>query len=628
MKSPLSSRWRCYVLGAVLATLVALWGWNAEWRWGVMLDNVAHDVGFDLRAPLTPKQVAEELPRSNRIVIIRLPHAVPRPVLGKLIENLRQAKVVALDLLLVDRASEIKPYESGWYTSEIARWKIEDHALAGAIGRTRHVVTGAWPELETDKQIHWTPPAALFERSARATTHFEVVPDIQDGLTRRLRLWEDAARFAPPSSQQNAPGTKFSKTPKKAAPQFIPALSLQVAALALGKTPEQLVPPEKRDLWIDFLGPRTVLERQNQNVEYQDALDMPEESFKDALVFVGETSFQSKDVLTTPCGDMPGMYIHAQAVATLLDERGVPTELPWWGVAGMALGASLLLVVPLLHRTRTLLFCALVAANEIIVLALCVAFLWATWRIVAPLSVPLVAVFLTYNGIALVEYEWTRNLLGRVVGHTLLGRLLDIRADPQLGGKEEVATALFCDLRGYSEMARRFEPQQLISFLNAYTGNVVRVVEEFKGRPIDFFGDGVFVLFEGEGHVRNAIAAAMALSKMYGDDNAEGLHAGVALNTGPMVIGFVGHANHLKPGAVGEVVNLAARVQTLSDECHHTVLITRQTLEAWQGEPLEESNPLPVCAISCGSWPIKGYSEELEVFGLETIGTVTLQKIS
>ena len=628
-----SSRWRHYVLGAVCATLLSLLAWHIEWRWGAMLDNAAHDAGFRLRSPLSRHQVAEELPRSRDIVIIDLPHEIPRPLLARLVNHLSQARVVALDLMLVDRASQLSSDERPLFTDEMARWKAEDRALAGAMKKADNVVIGAWSEAAPDGTLQWVRPSPLFERSAHASTHLSVLPDAQDGIIRRLRLWENDQSASSSSPDNNTPTslmlhtTNTSRSSSKAQPQVqakptaraIPALCLQIAALALGKTPAQIAPPpNERDLWINYLGPGSVMKDQSKYAVFERALNwLSPEDFKDKLVFVGETSFRSKDVFPTPCGDMPGLFLHAQATATLLDARGTPTELPLWGVALMTLLAALLLVAPLLRCNFTI--CALVAVGEVGGLTWCVAFLWANWNIVAPLSVPAFAVFLTYNGVALFEYLRARRTLGNVVGRTMLARLLEAPADPALGGKEEVATAFFCDLRGFSAWAQTRPPQQLIADLNAYTATVVQAVEAFGGRPIDFFGDGVFVLFEGPHHARRGVEAALAVSEALDDGVQTGLRAGVALHTGEMVIGLVGHAHHFKPGAVGEAVNIASRVQSLSEDCGFAVLMTRQTLEEWcRDEPSRESIPL-VQPVFCGARFIKGYSGTLEVFGLKPL---------
>lgn len=599
---PLSSRWRHSVLCALGATFLSLWAWTSGWRWGAVLDNAAHDAGFQLRRAHSPREVAEELPQSRDIVIVDLPHEIPRPLLAQLVGQLRKARVVALDLMLVDRASLLSSDERPLFHDEIARWKREDLLLSRAMKKANNVVIGAWPERAkaANPVIEWTRPALAFTRSAHGEAHLGVIPDAQDGLIRRARLWEGLPSGAGATNGQNA----------------LPSLSLQVAALSQRKTLAELTSKNERELWINFLGPRAVFERMSNTVVFERALNWCEpDDFKGKIVFVGETDFRSKDIFPTPIGDLPGVFLHAHATATLLDPNGAPREMSLWGVGLLTLSAALLLVVPLARWTFPV--CAGVALVEAFVLALGVALAWARGSLVVPLSAPFLAVFLTYNGVALFEYARTRRTLRRVVGRTMLGRLLEAPAEPELGGQEAVATAFFCDLRGFSGWSQTRTPQQLITALNVYTATVVSCVEEFGGRPIDFFGDGVFVLFEGKEHARRGVEAAITVARALGNGSSTGLRAGVALHSGPMVIGLVGHRDHLKPGAVGETVNIAARVQTLSDECGFTVLMTRETLEMWRrDDPVRESGARAL-PIFCGAHPLKGFQKPFEVFGLE-----------
>ncbi|RYX81538.1 adenylate/guanylate cyclase domain-containing protein [bacterium] len=606
-----SSRWRLYVLWAACATLFSLFLWNLGFRWGELVDSAAHDAGFNMRRPLAPSAVAEKLPRSSDIVIVELPREITRPLLAELVTHLSQARAVALDLMLADRASLLSEGELPIFQDKglLTRWKQEDKILADAMKKAGNVVVGSWPDLAPGgKTIGWTNSAPLFEKAARARAHLKVIADQEDGFVRRLRLWEERDKV----------------TKKTKAPPPIPAVALQMVALATGKTAQQVAAPTaERELWVNYMGPDTVFKW--QRVVFANALDLWDaKDFKGKLVFVGQTDFRSRDVSATPYGEMPGLFVHVNATATLLDQRGVPQRLSVWWVVALSLGAALLLVVPLARWT--FLICAIVTAFEIGALWLVIAMLWERWNIVAPFSVPALAVLLTYNGVALYEYARARRTLGNVVGSTMLDRLLAVGADPRLGGTEAVATAFFCDLRGFSAWSQTRTPQQLITDLNAYTTTIVRIVESHGGRPIDFFGDGVFVLFEDEGHASRGIKAAINVSETLEKERQPHLRAGVALHTGPMVIGLVGHKHHFKPGAVGDAVNIASRVQSLSDECGFAVLATRQTLEsARQDKDVTDSNYNPTF---CGARVLKGYTEEFDIFGFKPIEVEKVRKLT
>ncbi len=645
-----AARWWHFAGWALLSTLIFLGLWQSNWRWSAFFDNAALDALFVLRGPHSPKEVAEKLPQSRDILIIELRHDTPRDVLAQLLPKLKMARAVGLDLMFADRRAQLSEAEIPLYAREIARWKSEDESLSRAIKAAKNVVIGTWNErvssgaTASQNQFHWSLPVAALDKAARARAHLGVVPDVQDGLIRRVRLFETI---------ENRP---------------TPALGLALAARARGESAAQLAQkrarPSPRDggaLIINYLGPRAVWEGDRNRVVFESAFDFDPADFAGKIILIGQTDDRSKDILPTPFGDMPGLFVHANIVATLLDAGGAPQVLSPLFIGAIALGLCWILVATLTRFPVWM--CAPVALLEMGIAAGVSGWLFCHFNRIMPLSVPFGALFLTYNGVAIYEYLRARRTLGLVVGAGTAAQLLDDLQGPQRGGKTQIATAFFCDLRGYSTFSEQLSTEELTALLDRYTALVVREVHAQGGRPIDYFGDGVFVLFEakkGSNHARQAVRAALATQRalaapipaLAGQSNqktarkigsqtgantrqvslpnadeigAAGengaamkprLVAGIALHTGPMMIGFVGSDAHLKPGAVGDAVNVAARLQSLSELCGFPILLSRATLEACnQPDALEDE--APVEATFCGEFPVKGRRGTVDVFGLD-----------
>ncbi len=617
----MAPRWKHFAIWAAFCTLFCLGGQSAGWRWSSFFDASTTDSIFNMRGAHEAADVAERLPQSRHIVIVELRHDTPRDVLALLLPKLKLARAVGLDMMFADHKSQLSRDELPLYKSQIAGWKREDARLASAIRGAGNLVIGAWSEQEstdppTGARWHW--PAAPLRNGARATCHLGVVPDVQDGIIRRVHLWETI---------EGKP---------------VPALGLALAALYRGQSPQELsrlaaqqsgpLPRGEGALLINYLGPRVVWEYDTNRIVFERALEAEPEDFAGKIVLVGQTDVRSKDIFPTPFGDMPGLFIHANLVATLLDPKGPPRPLAPPLTALISLVLCLFLVATLAKFPVWI--CAPVALLEMLLAAALAGLIFTRGNAILPLSVPLGALFWTYNGIALYEYRRARGTLGRVVGIGTAAQLLDDLQNPHLGGKLEIATAFFCDLRGYSSFSETLAPEELIALLNLYTAAVVREVQAQGGRAIDFFGDGVFALFEAQtgskdasNHARRAILAALATqnaiaAQMAALQNAVALDsslsaaaqtplsAGIALHTGPMVIGLVGAENHIKPGAVGDAVNVAARLQSLSESAGFPILLSRATLEA--GENSGET----FGATFCGQFPIKGRQGLVEVFGL------------
>jgi adenylate cyclase len=154
--------------------------------------------------------------------------------------------------------------------------------------------------------------------------------------------------------------------------------------------------------------------------------------------------------------------------------------------------------------------------------------------------------------------------------------------------------------------------------MNEYTALVVATVRRYQGRPIDFAGDGVFVLFEPALAGRHFPLKAMHASlKLYKDFSrmqekwlSQGipiLDIGIGIHIGPMMIGVMGSEQFLKMGASGDVVNIAARIQGLSQQCGYSVLVTQETYAHIQQE---------IAVDYCGDIAIKGRAKSVVVYGL------------
>jgi class 3 adenylate cyclase len=639
-----------YLLLSCLVTLAAsnLHRRSLRWnRYPDYLDHAVLDRCFLIRGGYPGEDAATRIPSTKDIVIVALPRAIPRSVLAQLINKLRRARVIAVDLMLPDQTADLSPLEQPYYDRYVKDWQQELAILARTLAQQHNVVIGAWqgerraagptPGSITVRSGTGLPPLAL-RRHARALANLGVVRDGNDGFVRYVRLLEGSDHR-------------------------LPCLGLQAEAIALGISPQELarsIPvDDEGDMLIDYLGDSSFFNDLQVNYAYETVLDMEGEQldeFKNKIVFIGETDIGAKDRLLTVFGEMPGVHIHAHIAATIrnyalrnhltahlatssqrsgrsygdstdmsdrqaekTERKPLPLPLHLVGrdvINAISLVCCLLMAAPLL---RLPLWSSLVAALVLMVgmFALAV-YEFLHDQQVLLVGVPLISIILMYNGLTLYEYARARATLGKFVGREMLGRTLHLVTGLRLGGQAEVATAFFSDLRGYSSLSEFLSPEAVTTLLNEYTDALVEVVKKHRGRPIDFLGDGVFVIFEprmcGLAHARHAVQAAVeaqvvfaAMRERWLAEGAPRLEVGIAIHTGKMVIGVVGSRQLMKLGAVGDVVNVAARVQGLSRECGFDVLITGDTYACTDGA---------IDAVACGSFKVKGREQPVEVYGV------------
>jgi adenylate cyclase len=156
--------------------------------------------------------------------------------------------------------------------------------------------------------------------------------------------------------------------------------------------------------------------------------------------------------------------------------------------------------------------------------------------------------------------------------------------DPHNGSEQEIAV-LFADLRGFTSVAERKLPYDVVFLLNRYFETVGGAINRAGGIANQFTGDGVMALFGvnagAEAGCRQALAAAGdmvrsvdALSKVLGSELPAPLRIGIGIHTGSAVVGRMGYAEGQYLTAVGDTVNAAARLEQLTKEYDCALVIS------------------------------------------------------
>ncbi len=189
---------------------------------------------------------------------------------------------------------------------------------------------------------------------------------------------------------------------------------------------------------------------------------------------------------------------------------------------------------------------------------------------------------------ALRDRERILQTFGRVVEPSVRDHLLS--GTVGLGGELRTASVLFCDLRGFTAMAERMPPQEVVATLNEFFTAMTAWVRECGGFVDKFIGDAmlvVFGLFAGDGEAADRAGAAAAVRCALGmntrlhDLNAARVAAGraplalsAAIHSGEVLAGTIGAADRHEFTVIGDTVNVAARLQQLCRDEGCTLLVT------------------------------------------------------
>ena len=186
--------------------------------------------------------------------------------------------------------------------------------------------------------------------------------------------------------------------------------------------------------------------------------------------------------------------------------------------------------------------------------------------------------------VELREKERLRHAFGLHVGRRAAEEIL--ARDPGLGGREEIITVMFVDIRSFTAMSAAANPRRIVEVLNKFLHAMVQVVEERHGGMINkFLGDGFLALFGVGGNSmahadaavnagRDMLDSLIRLNSELALDGEAALAIGIGIHTGPAIVGSIGSPNRLEYTAIGSTVNFASRVESLTKELGEQILLT------------------------------------------------------
>ena len=225
----------------------------------------------------------------------------------------------------------------------------------------------------------------------------------------------------------------------------------------------------------------------------------------------------------------------------------------------------------------------------------------------------------------LTELFRVNSAFSRYTSRQIAEYVLSSEEGERQGGKSRDVTILMSDLRGFTAISASLDAMQLVRLLNHYFEKMVEIIDQFGGSVIEFLGDGIFVVFGAPAddplHPSHAVHCAVGMQNAMAEVNAwnreEGLpelEMGIGVHTGQSVVGNIGSTQKMKYGCIGETVNLAGRIESLT--IGGQVLISASVRDRI-GEPLEirsEQTFMP-----------KGSRSEITALEVTAIGSTALK---
>jgi len=318
---------------------------------------------------------------------------------------------------------------------------------------------------------------------------------------------------------------------------------------------------------------------------------------------------------------VPGMLVHAQALRSLM-HGGLIHEAPWWLTALLPVLAALLWWFG--QRPPI--------AVGIAVAGLVVAALVTTWLLRHGTHLPVAgalftgyAAMLARNGVEsffnLREKRRLRESFGRYVSPPVLDEILAGHIKAGLGGARRDVCVLFSDIRGFTRRSEGQAPEAVIAFLNRYFTEMVAAIHAHGGTLDKFIGDGIMAFFGAPGQHANAaqdafecaremLARLDGLNDKLAAEGIEPIRIGIGLHRGEVLVGHIGSETRHEYSAIGDPVNVASRLESLTKEVGYPIVVSHQVadrLDARAG------------LVELGEHAIKGHTP-VAVFGYRPAG--------
>lgn len=349
--------------------------------------------------------------------------------------------------------------------------------------------------------------------------------------------------------------------------------------------------------------------------------------FKDKIVLLGSSAVALSDLKPTPASRnmMPGVEVHANAVYTFINNSFVrypTTPLTLLLILGIAIVTTALAshCKPWLSLLLTVIvFIAFLVACDIL---FDVKNIWL--EIVRPSYTLIFAyiVAIAYRfAVAERSKRELRRTFDRYVSREVVEQIISNPTELKLGGERKDITVLFSDIRGFTSMSESMQPEEVVGVLNDYLTTMTDIILAHGGTIDKFIGDAIMAVFGAPihyaDHTLRAAKAALrmrdALKELWSKWEAEQKHPfdiGIGISTGEAIVGNIGSVRRTEYTAIGDIVNLGARIEPLNKEFNTHILISEAVYER-----IKEA----VHVLEIGEVKVRGKRQEVRLFELKNL---------
>jgi len=324
--------------------------------------------------------------------------------------------------------------------------------------------------------------------------------------------------------------------------------------------------------------------------------DIPASAFKDKIVFIGSNAPGLLDLRPTPFTYLepyPGVEIHATALSNFLQKHFIK-EVPFSLLIFVCI--VLAIIVSLVSNYSENILTSTVSVVVIAFIFLAIANQFFVQKLIwLKIVFPAASVFFTY--IASIGWSFAtegrnkrqiQKIFGQFVNPHVVKQLSANPERVELGGEEVEASIMFSDIEGFTSISEGKKPKELVEFLNTYFSTASDIFLKHDGTIDKFIGDAVMVQFgiplKNPNHRLLAVRAAYEFSRVVYEMTKEARAKGepvfstrIGINTGTMVVGYIGGRTKKEYTVIGDTVNLASRLEGVNKFYGTSLMISEAT---------------------------------------------------
>lgn len=641
--SQLSQKWTATLL-SLLISMVFIWSSLSPPKFADMLLKRLNYLAYDIRLNLllTPRAspqnpiVIADIDEKSLQEIGRWPWS--REKLTDLVLNLYQqgATVIAFDMLF----PEEEPGKDVLFAKALAQ--ENDKAVLGIFFSGQHKTSlGLLPQnslnisvpnLTVPEMQSYTANIPILQTAAKHGGAISVTPD-EDGTIRRYSLLQRYQNKLYPALALEA--VKLFLLEKNINIDTSPVGNYQtIDSIRLGNSLIQT--DEAGRVFIPYLGP-------SKTFSYYSAADILQHKLaphqlENAIVFVGTSAVGLGDIRSTPVESVyPGVEIHATVAEALLKDH-FPYVPAWIPGAQFALLIVMALFLSLLFPRTGPLWIIATSFALILILFFSSLWLWEYTQIVFPivLSLFLVSTLAIFNmtyGFFLESKR--RDELKKVFEQYVpSGHVEEILKNPKafdmFEGERKNMSVLFMDIRNFTGISEKMSIIELKKLLNYFLTEMTSVIFKHGGTVDKYVGDMVMAFWgaplNDSRHAEHAILAGLdmitttqALQKNLAEMQLPLVKIGVGINTGLMDVGDMGSTYRRAYTVLGDSVNLASRLESLTKYYGVSIICSENSLTEWF--PLQQLNTSEVVFRFLDKVRVKGKLNGINIYeplGLRT----------